>query len=54
MAMGIARRDYIKAMQMEPFHEFDFTGVNVAIYQLGNLGTAEKELWTRGEMGNSL
>jgi hypothetical protein len=33
-------------MESEPFKKSSFTGTSIAIYQLGNFGTAQKKLWT--------
>jgi hypothetical protein len=43
--LGTADPDFAKQLKAAPFETFTFTGVNVAIYQLGNLGTWEKRLW---------
>ena len=45
VTLGNAQPDFLSALKVEPFRKFDFTGVNVAIYQLGNFGTAQKRLW---------
>ena len=46
MTVGTAHLDFVKALEAEPFTKFSFSGVNIAIYQLGNFGTAQKKLWT--------
>ena len=42
---GVAKEDFVKQMKAEPFEAFTFKPVGVAIYQLGNFGTAAKKLW---------
>ena len=48
VTVGVAPPDYVKKMVDEKFEAFAFSPVAVAIYQLGNFGTARKELksWT--------
>jgi len=46
ITLGKAQHDFVSALAAEPFKQFSFTGVNVAIYQLGDSGTARKRLWT--------
>ena len=40
LTVGLATVDDLKAMQAEPFDEFDVHPVGPAVYQLGNNGTA--------------
>ena len=47
VTLGNAQPDFLKTLTAEPFRQFEFTGVDVAIYQLGNFGTAQKKLWPR-------
>jgi hypothetical protein len=42
---GIATEAFVKQMKAEPFDTVTFRPAGVAIYQLGNFGTASKELW---------
>jgi len=42
---GVAREAFVKQLKTEPFQAFNFKPDGVAIYQLGNFGTASKELW---------
>ncbi|RJG08641.1 2'-5' RNA ligase family protein [Pseudomonas cavernicola] len=42
---GIAKEDFVKQMKAEPYEAFTFKADGVAIYQLGNFGTAAKMLW---------
>jgi 2'-5' RNA ligase len=46
LTLGTAHPDFAKALAAEPFKEFVFNGVGIAIYQLGNFGTAQKKLWS--------
>ena len=39
--------DFVKRLEAEPFEVFTATVEGVAIYQLGNFGTAAKKLWQR-------
>jgi len=43
---GIARPDYVDQLAAAPFAEFGFKLSGAAIYQLGDVGTARKPLWT--------
>jgi hypothetical protein len=42
---GVATEAFVKQLKAEPFEAFSFKPVGVAIYQLGNFGTAAKKLW---------
>ena len=42
---GVANEAFAKRMKAEPFKAFTFRADRVAIYQLGNFGTAAKVLW---------
>lgn len=42
---GVAHEDFVKRMKAEPSETFSFKVDGVAIYQLGNFGTAVKLLW---------
>jgi phosphoserine phosphatase len=42
---GVATEAFVKALKAAPFDTFTFTPTGVAIYQLGNFGTASKRLW---------
>ena len=44
LTVGIATVSDLKAMQAEPFDEFDVQPISLAVYQLGNNGTARKLL----------
>jgi 2'-5' RNA ligase superfamily protein len=42
---GVATETFMKQVRAEPFAPFTFKPAGVAIYQLGNFGTASKRLW---------
>ena len=45
VTVGVAREEFVKQVKAEPFQAFSFNIEGVAIYQLGNFGTASKMLW---------
>jgi hypothetical protein len=45
VTIGVAHEDFVKRLKAEPFEKFSFKPSGVAIYQLGNFGTAQKNLW---------
>jgi phosphoserine phosphatase len=45
VTLGVAHEDFVKQFKVEPFTSFTFRADGVAIYQLGNFGTAAKKLW---------
>jgi len=45
VTVGGAHEDFVKRLTSEPFETFSFKPAGVAIYQLGNFGTAQKKLW---------
>ena len=45
VTVGVAQEDFVKQLKAEPFEVFTFKAAGVAIYQLGNFGTASKKLW---------
>ena len=45
VTVGVAKEDFAKQMRAEPFDAFTFKASGVAMYQLGNFGTAAKKLW---------
>jgi phosphoserine phosphatase len=51
VTVGVANEDFVKQMQTEPFNAFTFKADGVAIYQLGNFGTAAKMLWQSQKRG---
>jgi hypothetical protein len=44
VTIGVAPQDYLKKMLAEPFDVFTFSPASASVYQLGNFGTARKEL----------
>ncbi|MGC9991046.1 MAG: hypothetical protein ABSD52_01445 [Candidatus Cybelea sp.] len=46
VSVGVATKDYLDAMLAEPFDTFTFFLVGASVYQLGNYGTARKQLKT--------
>jgi phosphoserine phosphatase len=45
VTVGVANEDFVKRMKVEPYENFTFKAEGVAVYQLGNFGTAAKMLW---------
>jgi len=45
VTLGVAHEDFVKQLKAEPFEAFTFQPRGVAIYQLGNFGTASKKIW---------
>jgi len=45
VTIGVAHEDFVKKLKDEPVEKFAFRPAAVAIYQLGNFGTAQKSLW---------
>jgi len=45
VTLGVAHEDFVKQLKAEPFTSFTFKADGVAIYQLGNFGTAAKKIW---------
>jgi hypothetical protein len=43
---GVASEAFVKHLETEPFSAFTFSPVAISVYQLGNFGTARKELGT--------
>ncbi len=44
VSTGVATREYLDKMLAEPFEPFTFSPAGAAVYQLGDYGTAAKEL----------
>jgi hypothetical protein len=44
VTVGIATQAYLKKMLAEPFDSFTFSPAGASVYQLGNFGTARKQL----------
>jgi 2'-5' RNA ligase len=45
VTVGVAQEAFVKQLKAEPFQDFAFKPVGVAVYHLGNFGTAAKKLW---------
>ena len=45
VTIGVAHEDFVLSLKEKPFDSFRFKAAGVAIYQLGNFGTAQKKLW---------
>jgi phosphoserine phosphatase len=48
---GISNEDFVKRLKAEPYESFAFKVDGIAIYQLGNFGTAAKMLWENETKG---
>jgi hypothetical protein len=46
VTVGVAPEAFVKRLKAEPFDAFTFKPDGVAVYQLGNFGTAAKMLWS--------
>lgn len=44
ISVGLAKLDDLKTIEAEPFEELTFSPASISVYQLGNNGTAAKEL----------
>jgi hypothetical protein len=44
VTVGLAPIDYLNPMLAEPFDAFTFSPASASVYQLGNFGTARKQL----------
>jgi hypothetical protein len=44
---GVAPPAFVNGLKAEPFKDFTFKPVGIAIYHLGNFGTAAKKLWQK-------
>ncbi len=53
VTVGVASEDFVKKLKAEAFEPFTFKANHVAIYQLGNFGTARKKLWTWSNSGGT-
>ena len=46
VTVGVGREEFLKQLKAEPFDVFTFKADGVAVYQLGDFGTAAKKLWS--------
>lgn len=44
VTIGVAPLDWLKTLEAKPFEKFTFGAKSIAVYQLGNFGTASKRL----------
>ena len=44
LTVGIGTKDFVDALQAEPFQPFTVRAVSVSLYQLGDYGTAQRKL----------
>lgn len=44
VSTGVAPKEYLDKMLVDPFENFTFSPVGAAVYQLGPFGTAAKKL----------
>jgi hypothetical protein len=44
VSTGIGTVDYMEKLLRQPFNQFTFSPTGASVYQLGNYGTAQKEL----------
>jgi hypothetical protein len=49
VTVGVAAEAFVKQVKAEPYEDFTFRPEGVAVYQLGNFGTAAKKLWQSGK-----
>ncbi len=45
VTVGVGHEDFLKELMAQPFEVFSFGFDAVAVYQLGDFGTASKKLW---------
>jgi hypothetical protein len=45
VTVGVAKQAFVKELKAEPFKSFSGKARGVAVYQLGDFGTAAKKLW---------
>ncbi len=46
VTIGLGTREFLDKLEAEPFQAFTFKSRAVAVYQLGDFGTAQKLLWS--------
>jgi hypothetical protein len=46
VTIGLAHEEFLKELVVKPNNKFQFKNGSVSIYQLGDFGTARKQLWT--------
>jgi phosphoglycolate phosphatase-like HAD superfamily hydrolase len=45
LSVGIGTRDFVDALKAEPFEAFSFRAVSVSLYQVGDVGVAQRKLY---------
>jgi len=48
VTVGLGDEAFVKQLLAEPFKRFTFKPRSASLYQLGDFGTAQKQLWTTG------
>ncbi|MFO0897313.1 MAG: haloacid dehalogenase-like hydrolase [Pirellulales bacterium] len=46
VTVGLGHDDFVHALIAAPFQPFEFSPAGVAVYHLGNFGTAQRQLWS--------
>jgi hypothetical protein len=46
VTLGVAPKGFVDGLKAKPFEKLTVKPAGVAIYQLGNFGTAQKKLWS--------
>ena len=46
VTLGVAPEPFVEELKAKPFEKFTVRPAGIAIYQLGNYGTAQKLLWS--------
>jgi phosphoglycolate phosphatase-like HAD superfamily hydrolase len=49
VTVGLGELAFVKQLLAEPFQKFDFKARAASLYQLGDFGTAQKQLWTTAQ-----
>jgi hypothetical protein len=51
VTIGVGHLDFVKEIEAAPFESFKFKVTGAAVFQLGNFGTASKQLWAWKKQG---
>ncbi len=46
VTVGVAPQALVDGLKAKPFEKFTVRPAGIAMYQLGNYGTAQKQLWS--------
>jgi hypothetical protein len=49
VTVGLGEESFVKQLLAEPFKSFTFKARSASLYQLGDFGTAQKQLWTSAQ-----